>query len=114
MAASDEDQLPAGSLTEWVTLIKEQVTTDNTGLGETDITHQKVWSFRASVKEEDGRELISNYSATAVSRYTIKCRYRDDVSEKSLIEWDGKKLNVSRVSVIGRKKGLKILATEVR
>lgn len=68
----------------------------------------EVWAELAPLKGGE-RWMAQQVTAETTTRFRI--RYRDDVTEKMRIVYDGAEYDIASVTEIGRREGLEIMAT---
>ena len=67
-----------------------------------------VW---ASLESLQGQELIETQETNAKRKARFRIRWRDDVTEKTRVAWDGEVWDINQVNEIGRRVGLELLVT---
>lgn len=84
------------------------------GGGGGDVTWTLVAEFWAAIHAEAGREALQSDARRATARYTVHCRYRDDVSPADRLISDGRVLEITAVAdVEGRQRFLELHCEEL-
>lgn len=85
-----------GRLSQRIKIIDPYATAINE-LGELTATPKLVAECWANVQDKGGRDFIESQKIMPESRYIVKIRYRDDISEDNEIEWRNKTLIITNV-----------------
>jgi len=89
------------------------VTTKNARGVET-ISSYTTTTMRGNVTSMTGRELVANDQVTAMATHQIETRFREDITTKDTMIWDGRYFGItSIVEPDNRRRRLLLMCTEI-
>lgn len=92
----------------------QHLTTTKDEYGEPQESWSDVARVKASVTPESGREVIRGERVDAVQRYLVTIRYRDDVSPRDRLVWQGRTLEIHQAAPMpGAVRRLELVCSEV-